>query len=245
MIYNEDSLVEIKQFNNTFDLAIIDMPYKTTFAEWDVSWNNECLIESQFIKHLHDAMTAESSIYVCCGMGERSQSLIEWFPLFSEYFHFKDIITWKKSRGNGNRKGWLYTREELLWFVKDNKKFRWNKKYQYSNERRKRDGNSSKIRPSNGQYKCQSEYKRLTNVWTDITEQGTDVLGVKFHYTPKPLKLIERLVLLHTTPSSIVLDPFAGSGSTEIVCNKFGLDSISYEINKEIYQQAKQRIESC
>jgi len=49
--------------------------------------------------------------------------LIRWFPIFNEKWYFKDLITWKKQRGMGMRKGWLYTREEIMWFVKDNKKF--------------------------------------------------------------------------------------------------------------------------
>ena len=49
---------------------------------------------------------------------------------------------------------------------------------------------------------------------TDATNEQKDIFGEKVFDTSKPLNLIERLVLLSTTPDSLVLDSFAGSGTT-------------------------------
>ena len=49
---------------------------------------------------------------------------------------------------------------------------------------------------------------------TDATNEQKNIFGEKVFDTSKPLDLIERLVLLSTTPDSLVLDSFAGSGTT-------------------------------
>ena len=114
------------------DLIIIDPPYLTT----DESWDNDEVVTESLAKELFRIAKPSCSLYCWCGIGEKSQSLIRWFPIFSKLWKFKDLITWKKQRGIGMRRGWLYTREEIMWFVKDNKQFVWNKEFQYSNEKR-------------------------------------------------------------------------------------------------------------
>lgn len=44
----------------------------------------------------------------------------------------------------------------------------------------------------------------------------------KDHPTMKPVALVERAVRNHTDPGEVVLDPFAGSGSTLIACHRAG-----------------------
>ncbi len=49
---------------------------------------------------------------------------------------------------------------------------------------------------------------------TDATNEQKAIFGKKVFDNSKPLELIKRLILLSTTPDSIVLDSFAGSGTT-------------------------------
>lgn len=234
-----DCLDVMRKFpDESIDLIIADPPYLTTNEAWDEkeSFNEEQIIE--FFRVLRHS----GNLYIWCGIGEKSQSLIRWFPMIDKYFHFKDLITWKKSRGIGMRKGWLYTREEIMWFVKDNKRFVWNKENQYSTERRKRDKGKDTIQPSqNGKF-CKSLYKRWTNVWTDISEQTDDVINFVGHYTPKPVKAIERIIQLHTKENDVVLDPFIGSGTTAIACINTNRNFIGIEISNEYYELAIKRV---
>jgi site-specific DNA-methyltransferase (adenine-specific) len=65
------------------------------------------------------------------------------------------------------------------------------------------------------------------------------------HPTVKPLKLMEYLCLLTKTPTGgIVLDPFAGSGTTGMACKKVDRDFILIEKEKEYCQIAEARINS-
>ena len=50
-----------------------------------------------------------------------------------------------------------------------------------------------------------------------------------FHSTVKPIRLMEYLVKLITPPNGIVLDCYAGSGSTGIACQNLGFDCVLIE----------------
>jgi len=53
------------------------------------------------------------------------------------------------------------------------------------------------------------------------------------HPTQKPLKLIEHLLSFMTDENDVVLDPFAGSGTTAVACEKLNRKWIGIELNKE------------
>ena len=63
------------------------------------------------------------------------------------------------------------------------------------------------------------------------------------HPTVKPLKLMEYLCTLTKTPTGgIVLDPFAGSGTTGVACQNTGRDFILIEREKEYIDIIKARL---
>ena len=65
------------------------------------------------------------------------------------------------------------------------------------------------------------------------------------HPTVKPLALMEYLCLLTKTPTGgIVLDPFAGSGTTGIACKKIGRDYILIERDESYCEIARRRIKA-
>jgi len=236
-LYCGDSEVLMKDIpDNSIDLIILDPPYLVTNQEWD----KKEIITVDFVNDMFRILKETGNLYIWCGIGERSQSLIRWFPMFNNKFIFKDLITWKKQRGIGMRKGWLYTREEIMWFVKNNKKFIWNKGEQYSKTELR------KIEKLFTGKIAKSKFKRLTNVWTDIMEQN--IVGqknpIKTHFTPKPLKAIERIILLHTKENDIILDPFIGSGITAIACKLLNRKYLGFDISKEYIEIANARLKA-
>ena len=229
----QNELPKIK--DKSVDLIIIDPPYLTTSEAWD----REEVVDKQLSTQLFRIAKDSCSLYVWCGIGEKSQSLIRWFPIFGSDWHFKDLITWKKQRGIGMRKGRMYTREECMWFVKDNRSFIWNKEEQYlTGIPRKRDAHGM-LNGQNGK-PFKSQWKRISNVWDDFTEEGKDVLGFRGHFTPKPEKAIERIILSHTKIGDVVLDCFLGSGTTARVCKKLERNCIGIEKELKYYEICKQ-----
>ena len=64
------------------------------------------------------------------------------------------------------------------------------------------------------------------------------------HPTVKPIKLMQYLVRMITPPNGIVLDPFAGSGTTGIACKIDGFNFIGLELSEDYTKIANARIES-
>lgn len=64
------------------------------------------------------------------------------------------------------------------------------------------------------------------------------------HPTQKPVRLLERLLALTTKEGDLVLDAFAGSCSTGHACLNAKRKFIGYEIDREYYEKAVERIKS-
>lgn len=246
--FKKDDLVEIIHDDctnylktledNSIDLILLDPPYFGIVKDdWDNQWNND----EDFLNWCKEWMIEclrvlkpTGSFYLWGQVGEKSDILIHQKLLLDRLgFHFKDWITWKKRRGLGNRKGWLYTREECLWYVKDNNQFYWNEDEQYSNEK-------SDFTKGFSGYELKSEYKRITNVWDDIPE----FIGNKgiLHYTPKPIEAIERIIQTATKEGDIVLDVFAGSGTTGIASRNLNRKAILVENDINSINEIKRRL---
>lgn len=61
--------------------------------------------------------------------------------------------------------------------------------------------------------------------------------------TPKPERLIERIVSLGSNPGDIILDSFLGSGTTVAVAHKMGRKWIGIELGNHAYTHCKVRID--
>ena len=72
-----------------------------------------------------------------------------------------------------------------------------------------------------------------------------NIVNKNNHPTVKPLKLMEYLCKLTSTPTGgLVLDPFAGSGTTCMACKKVGRPYIGIEQDKEYVKISEARIEA-
>lgn len=77
-----------------------------------------------------------------------------------------------------------------------------------------------------------------TDVWTDIDFYEEK----RYHPTQKPLKLISRLILTSSNEGDIVVDPFAGCGSTQLSAIQLKRNYIGIELNEEYYNISLKRI---
>lgn len=62
------------------------------------------------------------------------------------------------------------------------------------------------------------------------------------HETEKPMPLMEWLVKTYSNPGELVIDPFAGSGTTAIACINTGRRFWGCELNRTFYRRALRRI---
>ena len=75
------------------------------------------------------------------------------------------------------------------------------------------------------------------------TERNAGLDGLNNHPTVKPTTLMRYLVRLVTPPNGVVLDPFAGSGSTLVAATLEGFSSIGIEITEEYIPIIEARVE--
>ena len=64
------------------------------------------------------------------------------------------------------------------------------------------------------------------------------------HPTEKPVPLLASLIAAITKPGDLILDPFAGSGSTLVAAKKTGRRYIGIEMDDGHYQRAVSRLEA-
>ncbi len=82
----------------------------------------------------------------------------------------------------------------------------------------------------------------VTDVWDDIRELTSgyfagdealrDAEGNRLHKQQTPIQLLLRIILSSTNPGDVVLDPFAGSGTTLVVSKQLERKSIGIELDK-------------
>jgi site-specific DNA-methyltransferase (adenine-specific) len=83
--------------------------------------------------------------------------------------------------------------------------------------------------------------KRIGSVW-NINKVPP---GNMVHATEKPTKLIEQLLLTFSDKNDIICDPFMGSGTTGVACQKLNRKFIGIEIDEKYFDIACNRIASA
>jgi DNA modification methylase len=80
-------------------------------------------------------------------------------------------------------------------------------------------------------------------VWFQQIWNGVTGASTKNHPAPFPLELAERLTRMFSFVGDTVLDPFMGTGTTNVAAAKWGRNSVGLEIDSEYFKYAETRIE--
>lgn len=85
--------------------------------------------------------------------------------------------------------------------------------------------------------------------WQMFSEKGDNYIEVPnlssdrgLHPTQKPLSLMKALIELTTQENQLVLDPFAGSGTTLVAAKELNRHYLGFEINEEYYNNSLNRL---
>lgn len=109
------------------------------------------------------------------------------------------------------------------------------------------EGNIEKGKDGKEYYKYNGELrtfeKQLSETWIDINKVKRDSNAEKTGYpTQKPEELLERIIKASSNEGDIVLDFFAGSGTTMAVAEKLGRKWITCDLGKLAYFTMQKRI---
>ncbi len=79
--------------------------------------------------------------------------------------------------------------------------------------------------------------------WNGMIQQDMKHKEKRIHPTQKPVRLYEWLLKNYAKPGDKILDTHCGSGSILIACDIMGFSIDAYEIDKDYFEAAKERLE--
>jgi site-specific DNA-methyltransferase (adenine-specific) len=230
------------------DLVFADPPYNAGRESWDsfadepayLAWSERWLAEAARI------LKSTGSLYVC-GFSEQ---LADLKVLAARHFHGCRWLIWHyRNKGNLGR-DWGRAHESVLHLR--------HRDFVLNVDEARVPYNAHTLRyPVHPQAET-SRYGRRSYVWQphplgakprDVLEIPTLTNGMpekSAHPTQKPLELVRRLVAAATPPRGLVVDPFAGSGTTFVACEALGRRWLGCEIDPSyrriISARLKQRV---
>lgn len=86
--------------------------------------------------------------------------------------------------------------------------------------------------------------KKFTYKWQGMIQQNMKNKERRIHPAQKPIALYRWILQNYAKPGDIILDTHVGSTSSLIACEIEGFKYVGFEINKEYYEKARQRLEN-
>ena len=84
----------------------------------------------------------------------------------------------------------------------------------------------------------EDNYQRwFRQIWSDLPGTSSSK-----HPAPYPLELAERLIRMFSFVGDMVLDPFMGTGTTNLACARWGRNSIGIEVDADYFELARRRV---
>jgi len=252
-IYNNDCITILKDKTlikpNSIQLIFADPPYNLSGnglksknsktggdftmvnEDWD-KMNEKDFIDftNKWISSCKKVLRPNGSIFIACSYHNMGESIMS---LKANGFEIKNIITWNKSNAMPNltRRVLTHTTEFVIWAVKG-------KGWIF---------NYDKLKELNPDKKQDGKDKQMRDIWTMPLCQGKERLrgedGKKaLHPTQKPEELLKRVILGFSNEEDIILDPFAGSGTTPYIAKKYNRNYIAIEKEIKYVKAIKKRL---
>lgn len=248
-IYNEDCLGNKEEGtgmwripDKSIDMILCDLPYGTTNRnKWDVVIPFDKLW-TQYKRIIKD----NGAILLFADEPFTSQLIM------SNPKMFKQRITWDKDRGSGflNAKRMLLKQtEDIVLFYK--KPPTYNPQMVEAQPDRIRPVSDKSTESMNygevKKVKAGEDYnpnlRYPTNLVKFSSVKGECNNRNRIHPTQKPVELCEWLIKTYSNDEDVVLDNCLGSGTTAIACINTNRNYIGFELDKEYYDLANERIE--
>lgn len=217
------------------DLIVADPPYNIgidygngqkadrlsdgDYINWTYSW----------IQKAADALRYGGSLWVICG---QEYGAYHDLAIRAAGLTIRSRITWHETFGVNCRDKFGRTSRPIFYAVKGGD-------YTFNRE--------AVTRPSDRQLKYNDKRANPAGkIWDDVWRVsrvcGTFKERVKGVPTQLPVALVTPIVLCSSNPGDLVVDPFAGSGTTGVVCVEHGRRFIGIELRESFAEVARRRI---
>lgn len=237
-IYNEDCLEGMKRIDAaSVDCIICDLPFGSTSCSWDV------VIPFEQMWKQFKRVTKSNAAIILFGNEPFSSAL-----RMSNIKDYRYDIYWQKERlTNIMQVNKRVGKDVETISVFYNKQCTYNPQMiEYSGKKR-----SNKVKDGKIGLLCDlnvhdvKEYQDNGKRYpTQIWKFKRDILTENLHPTQKPIDLIRCIIRTFTNPGDVILDATIGSGTTAIAAIRESRNFIGFELNRDYYNIAYNRIVS-
>lgn len=174
------------------------------------------------LRQAHRLLSPTGSLFVHLDYREVHYVKVLLDDIFGRKSFINEII-WAYDYGGRSKSRWPAKHDTLLWYAKDPGAYTFN----YGAIDRIPYMTPKMVGPEKA-----ARGKTPTDVWwqTIVPTSGKEKTG---YPTQKPLKLIERIIRVHSNPKEVVLDFFAGSGTTGEAAAKHGRGFVLVDQSKD------------
>lgn len=235
-----DAIDEMSSWpDSSVDACITDPPYNIARGKSGLRWSfsSHVTMESEWDRFAHAEYETFTKAWLAevCRVTKKNGNIF----IFGSYHNIYAIgaiaqqfdlrivnsIIWAKPNAQPNITCRMFTEstEQIIWLCNNSEKraSHWTFNYELA--------------------KAQNGGKQMRNFWTiPVTPMKERIHGK--HPSQKPLLLMERIVQLATSPGDLVLDCFAGSGSTLVACKQNERAFVGIEQSEEYCAIARSRL---
>ena len=192
---------------------------------------------------MQELLSKKGSIYLHCDQHKSHHLRIVLDEVFGQN-NFQREIIWRIGWISGYKtkaKNWIRNHDTIYFYTKDKDNFIFNKEYiPYAEDYVRRDGSRPKGEgyPIEDTWNC-NDIDRMDSI--QIMSFSSEKTG---YDTQKNENLLSRIINASSNEDSIVLDCFAGSGTTAAVAEKLGRRWIAADLNRGAIQTTMKRIQT-
>lgn len=245
-VYYQDALVTLYHgdayesmaslADQSIDLVLADPPYGTTNIDWD-----QALDLALLWTELHRLCTLHASQVLFSAQPFTTDLII------SNRERFRYELIWPKPMATGflrANKRPLQNHENICVFCQKPGKSTYNPQKSQGHEKYKR--TSARASAQYNEFKNSTRLRESVNgerhPVTVLPAFSRELHSRSLHPTAKPVPLMAWLVATYSNPGDLILDPFAGSGSTLVAAKQLGRRCIGIEMNERYCEIAATRL---
>ena len=237
VLFVQDAVEVLKQIpDSSIQLVLIDPPYNLDLDYWD-TFENYLDWAKDWLNQIYRVLSDTGNCVIFGGFqfqDLKKGDLLEilHYARHSTNLRFINLVIWYYKNGMSAHRFFANRHEEAVWLSKT-KKYYFDLdavRMPYNEEVKELYKRDKRLNPENIE-----KGENPTNVWEINRLNGNSKERVG-HPTQKPIEIIRRFIRGLSYPGSIVLDFFAGSGTTGRVAIEESRNSILVDTDSKLYE---------
>ena len=237
-LYLGDCLELMKDIpDKSIDAIICDLPYGTTYCQWDI------VIPFEPLWQQYERVIKDNGAIVLFGSQPFTSMLI-----MSNIKWFKYEWVWEKTQATGYldaKRRPMRAHENICVFYKKQPTYNFQKTFGHKRKvslavhKQNTEKNQTEIYNKADKF---SDYDTTERYPRSVLLFKSDKQKCSLHPTQKPVALLEYLIKTYTNEGETVLDNTMGSGTTGVACVNTNRNFIGIEIDPTYFAIAEKRI---